>query len=72
MTLKEEKIIVANADTNILNLLNTIIKRHINVIREGWVREVTKCQHVDVNCFLLFIVIKLYNKDHRIIFFILF
>jgi len=41
LTLKEEKIIVANADTNILNLLNTVVKRHVNVIREGWVREMT-------------------------------
>ena len=41
LTLKEEKIVVANADSTILNLLNTIIKRHVHVIREGWLREVS-------------------------------
>ena len=41
MTLKDDKIIVANADISILNLLTGIIKRHVQVSREGWLREVS-------------------------------
>ena len=41
VTLKDDKIIVANADISILNLLTGIIKRHVQVSREGWLREVS-------------------------------
>ena len=41
MTLKDDKIIVANADTKVLAQLSTVVRKHLNVIKEGWIREVT-------------------------------
>ena len=41
LTLKDDKIIVANAESSVLNIIKSQVRKHCLVRMEGWSKEMT-------------------------------
>ena len=50
LTLRDDKIIVANADCSVLNIIKTQARKHCLVTMEGWSREMTYYFKIDPAC----------------------
>ena len=49
LSLKPDKIKVVNAEAGLLRLLATIIRRHVEIVKEGWDRHLTYCYRLRVS-----------------------
>ena len=50
LTLRDDKIIVANADCSVLNIIKTQARKHCLVTMEGWSKEMTYYFKIDPAC----------------------
>ena len=48
LSLKPDKIKVVNAEAGVLRLLAAIIRRHVDIVKEGWDRHLTYCYRLRV------------------------
>ena len=48
LSLKPDKIKVVNAEAGVMRLLTTVIKRHVDIVKEGWDRHLTYCFRLHV------------------------
>ena len=49
LSLKPDKIKVVNAEAGVLRLLAAIIRRHVDIVKEGWDRHLTYCYRLRVS-----------------------
>ena len=48
MSLKNDKIILANAEKSALNVIKILVRRHCVVTREGWLRQAVKLENIKI------------------------
>ena len=48
MSLKNDKIILANAEKSALNVIKSLVRRHCVVTREGWLRQAIKLENIKI------------------------